>query len=291
MGIYSRDYIRESRAPSGFGGSSELWAIKFLLIANIVVFVLQNMSGQGRDPATQWLSLSLSDLCSFQIWRLVTYGFCHSSFEHIFFNLFVLWMFGRIIEPIYGSREFLALYVAGVTVSGACHVALQAIQDVPHGVVGASGGVMTVVFLTAMHFPRTRVLFMFIIPIELRWLAVMYAVADVAGLFGGGTTVAHAAHLGGAAFGVAYKHYGWRMMGLVSGFGNLRRFRFPRRRSTIHIYRPDKPIDKPQKGGTRQDLDAQVDVILSKISKHGEASLTDGERAILKEASQQYRNR
>ena len=281
MGIYSRDYIRERRPVEGFGGASGLWAIKFLLIANIAVFVLQNLPGALGNGVTEWLSLSLSDLKSFQIWRVVTYGFCHSpSITHIFFNLFVLWMFGRAIEPIYGSREFLALFLTGVVVSGLCHVGVQAIQHSSVGVVGASGGVMTVVFLTAMHFPRMRVLLFFVLPIELRWLAVLYAVADVAGFLQAESSVAHAAHLGGAAFGVAYRYYNWQIMPLLGRIGSVSKFRLPKSRPKVRVYRPPS-----------ENLEKQVDEILAKIHKNGEASLTDRERKILKDASRQYRNR
>ena len=156
MGISSRDYIRESRPVQHFGGRSNLWAIKFLIIANVAIFLAQNAIPQ----VTEWLGLSLAGLQSFQVWQLFTYGFCHSTLgdmpTHIFFNMFVLWMFGRAVEPIYGSREFLAFYLVGIIVAGVCHVLVS-----PVLVVGASGGVMAVVFLTAMVYPRMTVLLFF----------------------------------------------------------------------------------------------------------------------------------
>ncbi len=297
MGIESRDYIRENQPVYGFtprqGG---LWAVKYLLIANIAVFLLQMMfkdavawrRGHLAGGLTEWLSLSLSNLLSedlsssFQIWRLVTYGFCHGSFTHILFNMFVLWMFGRIVEPIYGSREFLFFYLAGVVISGMCHVGMQAVTQQPSGVVGASGGVMAVVFLTAMVFPRMQVYVMFVIPMQLWVMAVIYAAVDVFGAFNTtGSKVAHFAHLGGAGFGIAYKYFGWRL----SGLWDVLRFRFRRRfkgsKPKVKIYRPPT--------ASRADLDRQVDEILEKIHKQGEASLTDRERKILTDASRRYR--
>ena len=282
MGIYSRDYIRERRPGDTFGGSSDQWAIRFLLIANIVVFVLQN----GMPALTNWLSLSLADLFpKFQIWRLVMYGFCHDArpghLTHIIFNMFILWMFGRAIQPIYGSREFLAFFLAGVVISGVCHVGVQFFEPGTGGVIGASGGVMAVVFLTAMVYPRMKVLLFFVIPIQLRWLAVMYAVADVMGFIQGESSVAHAAHLGGAAFGIAYKYYGWRVSRLWD------RLRGSMRTSSSRLSRPKVRLYRPG----QEDLDKQVDAILEKIHEQGEASLTDQEREILKTASQKYRKR
>ena len=124
MGIYSRDYIRDQRPSGGFGVPGGQWAIKYLLIANIAVFFLQNLGPPEQGVVANWLALSRQDLFpSFQIWRLVTYGFCHGSLEHVAFNLFVLWMFGRAVEPILGSKEFLAFYLSGVVISGSacCH--------------------------------------------------------------------------------------------------------------------------------------------------------------------------
>lgn len=286
MGIYNRDYIRGSRPQRSLGQPGDLWAIKFLLIANIAVFLLQNLTVRSPYSLGMWLSLNALDLFpSFQIWRLVTYGFCHGNLEHIAFNMFVLWMFGRVIEPIYGSREFLAFFLGGVIVSGMCHVAFQTAQGSEVGVVGASGGVMAVVFLTAMNYPRMTVLLMFVLPIELRWLAVLYAVVDVTGVFQGGSTVAHAAHLGGAAFGVLYKHYDWRVMRWWE------RLTSSRPRSRLFRPRPKVRIYEPSRKEPRKDFDKQVDAILEKIHRHGERSLTDQEREILKTASRRYKDR
>ena len=290
MGIHSRDYVRDNRPDGMFGNRSAPWAIKFLLIANIVVFLLQTMTSELRGPTsvggvTQLLSLNLGDLFpSFQLWRLVTYGFCHGSINHIAFNLFVLWMFGRTVEPIYGSREFLAFYLAAIVVSGLFHVGFQVAQQSSVGVVGASGGVMAIVFLTAMHYPKMTVLLMFVIPVELRWIAIMYALADVFGLFHAGASVAHMAHLGGAAFGIAYKFYGWQVLRLWGRVRGGFRSRVVRSRPKVRIYQPT--TEEPS-----GNLDKQVDVILQKIHEQGESSLNPHERKILKAASNRYKKR
>jgi membrane associated rhomboid family serine protease len=281
MGISNRDYIRDTPQPNySFGGTpSGLWAIKYLIIANVAVFLLQNMSPQ----VTNWLSLSLTDLKSFQVWRLVTYGFCHdvSGLTHLFFNMIVLWMFGRMVESIYGSKEFLSFYLVGVVISGLCHVGMQLGQGIPAGVVGASGGVMSVVFLTAMHFPRMKVYLMLIIPVPLGVLAVGYAFFDLVGTFSPtGSNVAHAAHLGGAAFGVAYRYYNWRVFPTISRLFSPMSFRLPKRKSKVRLYTPPK-----------KEMDDQVDAILEKIHRSGEASLTDKERKILMDASRQQRDK
>ncbi|MEO1996071.1 MAG: rhomboid family intramembrane serine protease [Planctomycetaceae bacterium] len=303
MGIYSRDYLREEQPrPGGFTPRANLWALKYLLIANIAVFVLQ-MAMQRTVPeqvldvdgnlrvyqrldsvVTNALSLDLSHLAALQIWRLVSYGFCHGGMDHLMFNMFALWIFGRLIEPIYGSREFLAFYLTGVVISGLCHVLLQWAENSPAGVIGASGGVMSVVFLTAMCYPRMTVLLFFVVPVQMRWLAVLYAVVDVWGLANAGSDVAHAAHLGGAAFGVLYRLRGWKITDWLAGvtrvFGRLRKAN-----PGVRIYDPGQPPP------VQDDLEPEVDRILGKISQQGEHSLTDSERKTLSDASRRARRR
>lgn len=284
MGIESRDYLRHGNGGGGnyrtFQMSSGGWAIKYLIIANVIVFLLELMAPETVNLLALQRDAALS---SFQIWRFLTYGFCHStaSLGHIFFNMFILWMFGRSVEPVLGSREFLAFYLISVVISGICHIAIS-----PNPVIGASGGVMAVVFLTAMYFPRMTVLLMFVFPIELRWLAVMYAVVDLFGFMNPrGDSVAHFAHLGGAAFGVAYKYYGWNLTRTFQG--KWSRFQSNRavRKSKFKVY------SEPEPHLNRASLDERVDAILEKISREGEASLTDQERELLKEASSKYKKR
>ena len=280
MGIESRDYLRHESGGGNYGSfrmPSGGWAIKYLIIANIAVFLLEKFDVSILNY------LALTRDTSFQIWRFITYGFCHDPkhLTHIFFNMFVLWMFGRTIEPILGSREFMAFYLVGIVVSGLCHIAIS-----PGAVIGASGGVMSVVFLTAMIYPRMTVLLMFVIPIELRWLAVLYAVVDVFGFINPrGDGVAHFAHLGGAAFGVAYKYFGWHLTGTFDQKWNQLKRDRATKRSKLRIY------DEPDANLSRAGLDERVDAILEKISREGEASLTDQERELLKEASNKYKRR
>jgi len=218
-------------------------------------------------------------------WRVITYGFCHdqASLFHLLFNMICLWMFGRLIEGIYGRREFLWIYLLGVIISGVCHLAWQLAfggSGVPMH--GASGGVMAVMVLSAVHFPKMKVLLMMIIPVQLGVLVVGLVALDVMralGVFGGESHIAYMAHLGGAAFGFGYHRSGGRLSSLGAGLAG--RFKFWRRRAvrpSVRVYQP--PVD---------GLDDQVDAILAKISREGEASLSDREREMLMEASRRKR--
>ena len=99
---------------------------------------------------------------------------------------------------------------------------------------------------------------------------------------GNGDGVAHAAHLGGLAFGFAYHRFGWRIERLGASFSLLLNRRAWIRPRHVKVYRP--PEEAPQ------SFDLKVDAILDKIHAQGEASLTDQERDVLRKASERYKS-
>lgn len=227
----------------------------------------------------------------FQVWRLVTYAFCHSrgSVWHIVFNMLALWFFGPTLERMYGTREFTWFYLMGAVAAGLVFIALELFLGQLTPVIGASGAVMAVLMLFAIHYPRHCIYIMGIIPIEARWIVAIYLVVDLYPVLlalGGdtvGDNVAHSAHLGGLAFGYLYYKFQWRFERL---FGNFKvpdlssgRKSGPVSRGNLKLYEPP------------ENMDAQVDAILEKISRSGESSLTDQEREVLKAASQRYKKR
>lgn len=298
MGIYDRDYARASYTRRQLWGG-DLPVIKSLIAVNIAVYVLQVLTINSQPGITQFLALK-TDLFvgSFQIWRLLTYAFCHDPLgpSHILFNMLALWWFGGELERMYGSREFVSFYLVSAVVSGICFLLIQVITAVPSTAIGASGAVMAVMMVYAVNFPRQIIRILGIFPVE-AWMIVAFYVAYDAYpvlLALGGTQaadgVAHAAHLGGLAFGYFYTNRNLRLSGLSTGW-SLKRFRKStgpklfREKPDLRVYReePEPPASK--------EIDARVDELLAKISRQGEASLTEEERKTLFEASRRYRQR
>jgi membrane associated rhomboid family serine protease len=287
MGIYSRDYVRDESGPSRFGGGVGS-VCKKIIIVTVAIFVLQLLT----PGVTEWLQLDPESLVHGQVWRIVTYAFCHSSTNpfHILFNMLFVWWFGKTLESMYGSREFLFFYLSAAIISGLAFTGLGLAMRDLSPVVGASGAVMAIVMVYAMYYPRQRIYIWGVIPIEIRWLVAAYIFFDLLpvlqGLSGGPSRdgVAHSAHLGGLAFGFLYKKYNWRLSELFSGLPAFRWKQLVGPRRNIRIYKPSAP-DRVD------DLDKKLDAVLEKISREGEQSLTDGEREILKTASQRYKNR
>jgi membrane associated rhomboid family serine protease len=147
----------------------------------------------------------------FRPWQLLTYGFMHGSWWHIFFNMFAVFMFGSEVERLFGARRYLIYYLTCIVGAALMHVIVTAAaQDLPQAAtVGASGGVFGLLLAFGMAYPR-RELIIFPIPVPIQaWLAVtLYGLAEL--IFGVTRTasgIAHFAHLGGMATGFVMIRY------------------------------------------------------------------------------------
>ena len=295
MGLENREYLRDEDSYGSYGqqGRSRgpLSVIVKIIIATVAVFFLQIMTAQGGGSSLiqEWLQVSPSTVfLKGQIWRLLTYAFCHSQQQllHIVMNMAVLYMIGQWVAPRLGDREFLWFYATSAVFAAICSIALYAVQgrDIP--IIGASGSVMAVFMLFVMFYPRQRLLLMGIVPIEARWLLVLY-IAFYAGpmlLSMGGmqesSNVAHSAHLGGLLFGFLYFRWHMRLSNWWDNFAG--RFSATRRRTgNLRVFNPGEQPNV--------DISSKVDEILKKISEQGEASLTAKERNFLTQASKQMR--
>ncbi len=186
---------------------------KLLIAANIAVFLLQ---AAGGGLVETWFALWPPGGFESQFWQLVTYGFLHGSFAHIFFNMLALYMFGSEIERLFGSRVLSALLLRLRGLGRA----LPARRDRSTGgpafpTVGASGGVYGLLLAFGIYFPRRMVMLIFPpIPMPARFFVILFAAVElVLGVTGTQAGVAHFAHLGGMLGG-------WLMI-------QYRRRRFP----------------------------------------------------------------
>jgi len=196
--------------------------VRQLLLANVLVFVLQQLAGDGLFthfalwPLGQHF-VPYFGAVRFEPWQLLTSAFLHGGFAHIALNMFALYSFGGMVERAVGSTRFLVLYFASVITAGIVQL-LVVTATADHGAVptvGASGGVFGVLLAFAFLYPHARVMLIFP-PIPMKaWLLVTgYAVIELtSGVFGTAQGVAHFAHLGGmlgAAAVIAWWHFSSR---------------------------------------------------------------------------------
>jgi membrane associated rhomboid family serine protease len=263
-----------------------------------VVFVLQILTlGPGEGGVTFWLDLDPARVIRhFEVWRMLTYAFCHSPGDlwHLAGNMWFLWITGSQVEPIYGPREFLRFYLTGALLSAVGFLAFGIAVGHDNRSLGASGAVMAVAMLCALYYPSMKILLMFVLPIELRWLVVGYIIFDMYPVLlelGGSRVfdgIGHSAHLAGLAYGYLYKRFDLRYSRLLAGWSwprwkRLVKTTTRRRPENVRLYEP------PAEAAATADMKLRVDEILAKISAHGEASLTEEERNFMKEASRRYK--
>ncbi len=211
---------------------------------NIVMFILQ----LTIDRFTDMFMLLSQDALS-RPWILLTSMFLHGSPTHLMMNMYVLMMFGGLIEQKIGTKRFLVVYFG----SGLLASLVFAIFQPSQAAVGASGAIMGILGLTIMLMPHLKILFLFVIPMSLRTAGIIFVIIDVFGAFGIGIPgIANVAHLGGLAFGLIFGFY---LLKQKKSF--LKRFNKPRKTITRHhinntsknIEMSDKEIDDYIKNG------------------------------------------
>jgi membrane associated rhomboid family serine protease len=315
MGIHDREYYRASARGSGLL-SGVAPACKAIILINVAAFVAQKLFAPTFD---EWFEVTSDQVFrQFQAWRLLTATFLHDENPfHIVGNMLFLWLVGREIESMYGSRDFVAFYVAAAIVSTLAWAVVDRFGPLAGQVpmVGASGAVMAVVVLYTLYYPRRELLVMGLFPVEMWFLLVFYLGIDLLGFLAGpNQPVAYAAHLGGAAFGYLYKAGDLRL-------SELEKWARRRRRPRLRVVAPD-PREAPPKPATvrptvgtprpasgsgiapapatrpapvfvipEEEIDEKLDAILVKIARDGRASLNDEDNRILDEASRRARNR
>lgn len=191
---------------------------KALLWSNGIVYLLQlwvQYSGtpEVMAPFMLWpLSAGGEGGAQFLPWQLVTYGFMHGSFAHLFFNMLAALMFGAPLEYTWGSKRFAIYFLSCVAGAGVIQLIVTAAFSLPpYPTVGASGGVYGLLLAYGMLFPKQQVMLLFPpIPMQARTLVIVFGVlALFMGVTGTASGIAHFAHLGGMLFGWLLIRY-WR---------------------------------------------------------------------------------
>jgi membrane associated rhomboid family serine protease len=238
--------------------------VKFLLIANVIIFFFQMTS----DAFTANFAFTPT-LFFRQPWTLVTYMFLHGGLGHIFFNMLGLYFFGSRVEDRLGSNKFITLYfISGIT-GGLFGFMFPMVS-----VIGASGALFGVMLAYAWFWPKDRIMIYGVIPVEARVLVIIYGVMSVMGMGGGGGggNTAHFAHLGGLVGAFFYLYWLRHDQG-------AKKFR-----AAVTPKVPETALANWQKVNPQSVHEVNRDElnrILDKVSKSGLASLSPDERRFL----------
>ena len=220
-----------------FGGGSLTPVVKFLLIANTAVFLLQLFLPSevlylfGLVPYRVWHDL--------YFWQLFTYQFLHGGLFHLLFNMLAVWMFGCDLERRWGSHFFLRYYFVSVVGGGILNALLVPGQNAPS--IGASAGVYGILLAYGLIYPNRIVYFYFLFPIKMKhFVWIIGAITLYSSLAATQNGIAHLAHLGGMLFGYLYLRGGnpWDRVKLY-----LDQRRLARLRRRFHIVQGRKNDD------------------------------------------------
>ncbi len=320
MGLEDRHYYRDdSRRPRGPGGRVRPpmggWSVNtWLIVINIAVFLVQQFRlvpllggqqvletfGVPTDALTVYGHFSSAEAffyksggttyLNLEVWRLLTFQFLHSqvSIWHVALNMFGLYVFGGMVEQYLGRKRYLAFYIICGICGGLMYLILNGLglaglrlpgvlsNDPRTPLVGASAGVFGVILACAHIAPQARIMLLFPpIPLPLKVFAYGYVAFALFNLLvGGGNAGGDAAHIGGAIAGA----YFIRNSHLLRDFFN--------------VLGPDQR--PPGKGPPKQRRNPKrdgIDRILDKVNKEGLQSLSDKEKRVLRDETQQRRDR
>lgn len=298
--------------------SAQPRALRLLLAINVAMYLAWNLvlvyPEVTRSFVLEWIALHPDwPGILYAPWQLLTYGFLHlgagmGGLLHIGFNM--LWMFwiGKEYEELYGPGRILGIYVYGAVGGALLTVLLHALFPGvgPFGgtVHGASGAVLALMTMVAVHQPDKRVGLMFIGVVRLIHVVIGFIALDILFLSAGGTSVS--AHLGGVLTGFVFGRlarsgvdvapwaslfFGRRSRGRSGSGGSMLQEMedwLANRKSsgggggTARVYRLDSAASS---ASAPPDARAEIDRILDKISATGYDSLTEKEKRTLVESS------
>ena len=291
---------------------------KNLLIINVLMFFATWVFGRRGVDLNELLGLHFFLASDFGLYQLFTYMFMHAGFMHIFLNMLMLWMFGCVVENVWGPRKFLFYYIACGVGAGVLQMVAQfgefyflAADQIPgFGIgnvmevarnsqpvlnmwttVGASGAIYGVLLAFGMLFPEQRMfIFPLPVPIKAKWMVCISVAIELLSALGtSGSNVAHFAHLGGMLFGYIMIRY-WRNNPGGGNFGRSRGQQFFDKMKDNWERRTHRRADDARRNdGDRRESDwdynarrkaeqDELDRILDKVRRSGYDSLTEEEK-------------
>lgn len=195
--------------------------VKNLIVINVLMYLITAITGNFMYEN---FALFYFKSPFFKPYQLVTHMFMHGGFTHILFNMYTLYIFGCVLERVWGSQKFLFYYfVTGIGAAllhmGVMYLQLRGyIADFNAGdmfaqssiqsilvtpTVGASGAIYGLLLAYGMLFPDNIMQLIFPpVALKAKWFVIIFGALELLlGLSGRGGNVAHFAHLGGMIFG------------------------------------------------------------------------------------------
>lgn len=218
----------------GFGGIPVV--TKNIIIISVIMFALTMLAQSRGIDLTKYFGLHYYLASDFKPHQFITYIFMHGSLMHIFFNMFGVFIFGQVLEQVWGPKRYLIFYIiTGLGAALAQYVVMhfqageiiawynerielpgissdiksQLIENKFNDlnrliVVGASGSLFGLLGAFGMLFPNQELRLYFFIPVKAKWLVIGYGAIELISGWRNDPldNVAHFAHIGGLLIGV-----------------------------------------------------------------------------------------
>jgi membrane associated rhomboid family serine protease len=247
--------------------------VKRLIIINVAVFVVDWLLGMMSGfNLHAWFGLRPAMVVqTAAVWQFFTYMFLHGGFWHIFFNMFVLWMFGNELERAWGSREFLFYYLVTGVGAGVFYFIFNLSSPIP--TVGASGAIYGLLAAYGILFPNRIIYLYMLFPIPAKYFVILLGgIAFFSSVGSSSSGVAHLAHLGGMVIGYVLLKFHIRADRVLQTVQDKRE-----QRKMRIVYKREQ---------NDQHMRDEVDVILDKMHRVGFEGLTADEKKLLQRASE-----
>ena len=270
-----------------------------LIAVNVLVFIIMGLITALIGPNIEnWFALP-QDFFDFlvQPWSIVTYSFLHGDIFHILWNMYILYVAGRILLNLFDAKRFLNVYFLGVILGGLlfllCYNIFPTLMGQQTSLIGASAGVMAVLIFVCTYIPNQEVRVIFF-NVKLWQVGVFVVLMDLVRIPMGSNIGGHLAHLGGALLGYVYARQLYHGTDIGEGFSKFMdgiSDLFKKSTATVGNGRkkaPMKTVYRKQTGSarstskaSRDDHQQKIDAILDKISKSGYESLSKAEKDYL----------
>ena len=170
-------------------------------IGIIAVNALVSLRGFNEQGFFERYKFTVGAIRAGQRERMLTSGFLHVDFTHLFLNMFTLFFFADVVINWFGASKFLIIYFISL-IAGSL-LALFFHRDEPYySAVGASGAVTGILYAAILLQPDMDLFVMFIpIPIPAYILGIAYMLYSIYGMKNRVGNIGHTAHFGGAVGG------------------------------------------------------------------------------------------
>ncbi len=282
MGLFDRDYMGPRRAGSPpDDGRPMIWA---LIAVNVFIW----LAARSNPGLFGSLALTSGGIRDFRLYQLLSAGFFHLEFTHIFFNMWGLYLFGTLVGPHIGGVRFLWLYVIGAVAGNLLFLVFN--WTTPTILYGASGAVCAIMMAAALLEPKREFVLLFLpfFPLKTMTMVVCFTILEILFALSANDGIAHLAHLGGFLGGYAY-------MKLL--FRNALPWDPLRHRLRPGEWKqpagwggdPHPGREAGMRPGQGRVSPRELDALLDKISRNGINSLSEEELARLRQAREEMR--